>query len=298
PLPGKELVMLMTPLRQKMMDDLQLRNYSDRTIKAYLRCVSNFARHFGKTPDELGPPQIREYQLYLVKQKQCSWAVFNQTVCALRFLYNTTLGCKEMIEEIPYPRFEKRLPVVLSQTEVATLLQATRNLKHRALLTTIYATGLRVSEVTNLVVSDIDSSRMIIQVRQGKWRKDRFVMLSPNLLTLLREYWKAYHPRHWLFPGQNPSRPIDNATAYRVCQRAAEAAKLSKSISPHTLRHSFATHLLEAGTDLRTIQLLLGHRNLKTTAVYLHVSTLALRSTTSPLDLLGTSSSPETTQTT
>lgn len=283
----------MTLLRQRMADDLRLRNYSDRTIKAYLRCVSNFARHFGKPPDELGPPHIREYQLYLVKEKQCSWAVFNQTVCALRFFYNTTLGCKEMIEEIPYPRFEKRLPVVLSQTEVDALLRAVKNLKHRALLTTIYATGLRVSEVTNLVVNDIDSSRMIVQVRRGKGRKDRFVMLSPKLLTLLREYWKAYHPRHWLFPGQNPSRPIDNATAYRVCQRAAEAAKLSKSISPHTLRHSFATHLLEAGTDLRTIQLLLGHRNLKTTAVYLHVSTVALRSTVSPLDLLGNSPSDE-----
>jgi integrase/recombinase XerD len=287
----------MTPLRQRMEDDLQLRNYSDRTIKAYLRCVSNFALHFGKSPDELGPAHIREYQLYLVKQKQCSWAVFNQTVCALRFFYNTTLGCKEMIEEIPYPRFEKRLPVVLSQTEVDALLRAVKNLKHRALLTTIYATGLRVSEVTNLLVTDIDSSRMIIQVRQGKGRKDRFVMLSPNLLTLLREYWKAYHPRHWLFPGQNRRRPINNATAYRICQQAAAAAKLSKSISPHTLRHSFATHLLEAGTDLRTIQLLLGHRNLKTTAVYLHVSTLALRSTISPLDLLGTSSSVEPTAT-
>jgi integrase/recombinase XerD len=287
----------MSPLRQRMADDLCLRNYSDRTIKAYLRCVSNFARHFGKSPDELGPDHIREYQLYLVKQKQCSWAVFNQTVCALRFFYNTTLGCTEMIEEIPYPRFEKRLPVVLSQAEVDALLRALKNLKHRAVLTTIYATGLRVSEVTNLVVSDIDSSRMIIQVRQGKGRKDRFVMLSPNLLTLLREYWKAYHPRHWLFPGQNPSRPINNATAYRICQHAAEAANLSKAISPHTLRHSFATHLLEAGTDLRTIQLLLGHRNLKTTAVYLHVSTLALRSTISPLDLLESSSSVEAART-
>ena len=287
----------MTPLRQRMADDLLLRNYSDRTCRAYLRCVSNFARHFGKSPDQLGPPHIREYQLYLVKQKQCSWAVFNQTVCALRFFYNTTMGCKEMIEEMPYPRFEKRLPVVLSQTEVAALLQAVKNLKHRTLLTTIYATGLRVSEVTNLLVSDIDSSRMIVQVRQGKGRKDRFVMLSPNLLTLLRQYWKAYHPRHWLFPGQNPSDPINNATAYRICQQAAQAAKLSKSISPHTLRHSFATHLLEAGTDLRTIQLLLGHRNLKTTAVYLHVSTLALSSTISPLDLLGTSSSVEPTPT-
>jgi integrase/recombinase XerD len=223
--------------------------------------------------------------------------VFNQTVCALRFLFNTTLGCKEMIEEIPYPRFEKRLPVVLSQTEVAALLQAVNNLKHRALLTTIYATGLRVSEVTNLVVTDIDSRRMVVQVRQGKGRKDRFVIVSPNLLTLLRQYWKAYQPGHWLSPGQNQSRPIDPATAYRVCQRAAQAANLAKSISPHTLRHSFATHLLEAGTDLRTIQLLLIHRNLKATAVYLHVSTLALRSTTSPLDLLGTSSSVETTET-
>jgi len=232
-----------------------------------------------------------------VKQKQCSWAVFNQTVCALRFFYNTTLGCKEMIEEIPYPRFEKRLPVVLSQTEVDALLRAVKNLKHRALLTTIYATGLRVSEATNLLITDIDSSRMIVQVRQGKGRKDRFVMLSPNLLTLLREYWRVYQPRDWLFPGQNRSRPINNATAYRICQQAARAAKLSKSISPHTLRHSFATHLLEAGTDLRTIQLLLGHRNLKTTAVYLHVSTLALSSTISPLDLLGTSSSVEPTPT-
>jgi integrase/recombinase XerD len=287
----------MTPLRERMLDDLRIRNYSERTIKAYLRCIANFARHFGKSPDQLGPAEIREYQLYLVKQRRCSWAVFNQTVCALRFFYITTLGRKEMIEEIPYPRFEKRLPVVLSQTEVAALLLSVRNLKHRAILTTVYATGLRVSEVTNLLVTDIDSTRMIVQVRQGKGRKDRFVMLSPNLLVLLREYWKAYKPSHWLFPGRSPSRPIDVATVYRVCQRAARAAKISKSVSPHTLRHSFATHLLEAGTDLRTIQLLLGHRNLKTTAFYLHVSTLALRSTTSPLDLLLTSSSVEATAT-
>ena len=287
----------MTPLRERMLDDLRLRNYSDRTIKAYLRCITDFARYFGKSPDELGPTEIREYQLYLVKQKRCSWAVFNQTVCALRFFYRTTLGCKEMIEEIPYPRFEKRLPVVLSQTEVAALLQSLKNLKHRAILTTIYATGLRVSEVTNLLATDIDSTRMIVQVRQGKGRKDRFVMLSANLLALLREYWKAYKPTHWLFPGRIANRPIDVATVYRVCQRAARVAKLSKSVSPHTLRHSFATHLLEAGTDLRTIQLLLGHRNLKTTSFYLHISNLALRSTTSPLDLLLASSSVEATAT-
>ena len=287
----------MTPLRERMSDDLRLRNYSDRTMKAYLRCIANFARHFGKSPDQLGPADIREYQLYLVKQRQCSWAVFNQTVCALRFFYSTTLGCKEMVQEIPYPRFEKRLPVVLSQTEVAALLLAVKNLKHRAILTTIYATGLRVSELTNLLATDIDSTRMVVQVRQGKGRKDRFVMLSPNLLTLLRQYWKAYQPTHWLFPGHNPSRAINDATVYRICQRAAQAAKLSKSVSPHTLRHSFATHLLEAGTDLRTIQLLLGHRNLKTTSFYLHISNLALRSTTSPLDLLLASSSVEATAT-
>jgi integrase/recombinase XerD len=287
----------MTVLRERMLDDLRLRNYSDSTIKVYLRCIANFARHFGKSPDQLGPAQIREYQLYLVKQMRCSWALFNQTVCALRFFYGTTLGSKEMIEEIPYPRFEKRLPVVLSQTEVAALLLSKKNLKHRAILTTIYATGLRVSEVTNLQVTDIDSTRMIVQVRQGKGRKDRLVMLSPNLLTVLRQYWQAYKPAHWLFPGPNPSRSINDATVYRICRQAARAAKLSKSVSPHTLRHSFATHLLEAGTDLRTIQLLLGHRNLKTTALYLHVSTLALRSTTSPLDLLMTSSSVEATAT-
>ena len=285
----------MTPLREKMSDDLRLRNYSDSTIKAYLRCIANFARHFGKSPDQLGPVEIREYQLYLVKEKRCSWAVFNQTVCALRFFYSTTLGRKEMIEEIPYPRFEKRLPVVLSQAEVGALLQSLKNLKHRTILTTIYATGLRVSEVSNLLVTDIDSTRMIVQVRQGKGRKDRFVMLSPNLLTLLREYWKTYRPAHWLFPGHDPSHPVNDATIYRICQHAAQAAKLAKSVSPHTLRHSFATHLLEAGTDLRTIQLLLGHRNLKTTATYLHVSTLALRSTTSPLDLLSTTPSVEAT---
>jgi integrase/recombinase XerD len=281
----------MTPLREKMSDDLQLRNYSERTIKAYLRCIADFARHFAKSPDQLGPAEIREYQLYLVKEKRCSWSVFNQTVCALRFFYSSTLGRKEMIEEIPYPRCEKRLPVVLSQAEVAALLQSLKNLKHRTILTTICATGLRVSGVTHLKVADIDSTRMIVQVRQGKGRKDRFVMLSPTLLTLLREYWKAYRPTQWLFPGHDPRRPVNDATVYRICQHAAEAAKLSKSVSPHTLRHSFATHLLEAGTDLRTIQLLLGHRNLKTTAFYLHVSTLALRSTTSPLDLLSANSS-------
>jgi integrase/recombinase XerD len=276
----------MTALCQKMIADLQLRNYSPCTIRAYVRCVSSFAQHFHQSPDQLGPAHIREYQLYLVQQKKASWALFNQTVCALRFFYQVTLGRKEMIEHIPYPRFEKRLPIVLSQAEVAVLLQATHNLKHRAILTTTYAAGLRVSEVASLRVVDIDSQRQIINVCQGKGCKDRFVMLSPHLLDLLRQYWKAYRPSHWLFPGDDPNRHINPVTIYRICQQAGRDAKLSKPVSPHSLRHAFATHLLEAGTDLRTIQLLMGHRNLKTTALYMHVSTLALRSTASPLDLL------------
>lgn len=276
----------MTALRQKMTEDLCLRNYSSSTIRVYLRCVASFAQHFEKSPDQLGPEHVREYQIFLVQQKKASWALFNQTVCALRFFYHVTLGRKEMIEHIPYPRFEKRLPVVLSQSEVRAVLEAKSNLKHRALLTTIYAAGLRVSEVVNLRLTDIDSQRQVIRIRQGKGHKERLVMLSPNLLELLREYWKAYRPLTWLFPGDDQQRPLTTTSVYNICRQAAQEAELSKPVSPHTLRHSFATHLLEAGTDLRTIQLLLGHRNLKTTAIYLHVSTLALCSTASPLDLL------------
>lgn len=278
----------MTLLRKKMLEDLQLRNYSSRTVDAYIRCLASFAKHFGKSPDLLGPTHIREYQLFLVQQKKASWALFNQTVCALRFFYHVTLGKKWMIEHIPYPRHEKKLPVVLSLSEVAALFQATHNLKHRAILMTTYAAGLRVSEVVNLFVTDIDSHRGLICVRQGKGHKDRYVMLSPKLLSNLRDYWKSQKPKHWLFPGEDPGQPITTTTVYRVCQQAGQAAKLSKPVTPHSLRHSFATPLLEAGTDLRTIQILLGHRNLKTTAIYMHVSTLAVRSTVSPLDLLNT----------
>ena len=276
----------MSALRQKMIADLQLRNYSPHTIEAYVRCVASFAKHFHQSPDQLGPDQIREYQIFLVRQKKASWALFIQTVCALRFFYHTTLGRKEMIDYIPYPRREKRLPTVLSQAEVASLLQATNNLKHRTILTTIYAAGLRVSEVANLRPAEIDSRRQVIVVRQGKGHKDRLVMLSPHLLELLRQYWKAYRPPLWLFPGDDPHRPIRTRSIHRICRRVGAAAGLTKTITPHVLRHSFATHLLEAGTDLRTIQLLMGHRSLKTTTLYLHVSAQALCSTASPLDRL------------
>jgi len=277
-----------SPLRKKMTEDLQIRNYSPHTIDAYLRCVANFAKHFGKSPEVLTPDHIRQYQLFLLQQRQVSWAVINQTVCALRFFYQQTLGRKWMVEFIPYPKRVKKLPLVLSQAEVLTLLEATTSLKHYTILATIYATGLRVSEAANLLVSDISSDRQLIAVRQGKGRKDRFVMLSPKLLEVLRQYWKAYRPAPYLFPGDVPGRPISRDGIHYICHKAAIATQLSKPVTPHVLRHSFATHLLEAGTDLRTIQLLLGHNSLRTTAIYLHVSNLALRSTTSPLDLLPT----------
>jgi site-specific recombinase XerD len=275
-----------SPLRRKMIEDLQIRNYSPHTIDAYIRCVANFAKHFGKSPEALTPADVRQYQLFLLQQRQVSWAVINQTVCALRFFYQQTLGRKWMIEFIPYPKRVKKLPLVLSQTEVQALLEAAANLKHRTILATIYATGLRVSEAASLLVSDIGSERQLIAVRQGKGRKDRFVMLSPKLLEMLRKYWRAYRPAPYLFPGDVPGRAISRDGIHYICSKAAAEAQLSKPVTPHVLRHTFATHLLEAGTDLRTIQLLLGHSSLRTTAVYLHVSNLTLNSTASPLDLL------------
>lgn len=276
----------MTELRRKMLEELQLRNYSPHTQRAYIRCVADFAKHFNTAPDRLGPEHVHEYQLFLVHRKKLSWSPFTQAVCALRFFYNDVLHWNWMIEYIPYPRHEQKLPVVLSPAEVAALFQSTPNLKHRAILTTMYAAGLRVSELINLQVRDIDSQRQLICVRQGKGHKDRRVMLSPKLLEILRTYWKRYRPRTWLFPGRNPERPIAQKTVWRICYQARAAAHLVKPISPHTLRHCFATHLLEEATDLRRIQILLGHRNLKTTAKYLHVSNLAVHSTVSPLDRL------------
>ena len=193
----------MTELRRRMLEELRLRNYSPNTIEIYIRCVAKFAQHFRLSPDRLGPEHIRQYQLFLVQRKKVAWAVFNQTVCALRFFYHHILHRDWMIEHIPYPRHEQKLPVVLSPAEVAAVFEATRNLKHRTILMTIYAAGLRVSELTNLRVTDIDSQRQVICVRQGKGRKDRQVMLSPKLLEVLRIYWKSYRPAVWLFPWQS-----------------------------------------------------------------------------------------------
>ena len=228
----------MTALRQRMRDDLQLRNYSDHTIRAYLRCVADFAQHFRTSPEHLGPEQVRTYQLFLVQDKQVSWTTVVQTVCALRFFYTVTLRRPMMLEYIASPQRPLTLPIILSQAEVATLLSTPRNLKHRAILTTLYAAGLRVSELCQLHVTDIDSARMVLRVRQGKGQDDRYVMLSPKLLPLLRQYWQQDTPRPWLLPGHPRTRPLTTRAVYSICRDAGQAAHLPKAIHPHVLRNA------------------------------------------------------------
>jgi integrase/recombinase XerD len=275
----------MTPLRRRMIEDMRLRNLAPRTIETYVDRVAAFARHFGTSPEHLGPEHIRAYLLHLVEQK-ASWAMFNQTRCALRFLYRTTLKRPWVDDGVVGVRTPRKLPVVLGLDEVAQFFAAVANLKHRAILMTAYAAGLRLSEVVSLRVADIDSRRMVLRVRQGKGRKDREVMLSPRLLTVLRRYWQVVRPGGYLFPGRDPDRPISHSAVQRACKAALRRSGLTKRISPHSLRHSFATHLLEAGTDVRTIQILLGHSHLSTTARYTHISAARLHGTTSPLDRL------------
>lgn len=286
----------MTPLRQRMIDDMTLRGLKPKTIRAYVDCIARFARHFGKSPDILGTAEIRSYLLYLTHDRHVSSSTYNQALCALKFLYRITLGKDWGLDGLARTRRQTKLPVVLSLDEVDRFFQAITSLRHRAILMTAYAAGLRISEVLALRTDDIDSQRMVIRVRQGKGSKDRYVMLSPKLLTLLREYWRAhrrrkvYQPGPWLFPGNVAGQPITGRAVYEACEAACRAAGLEKHVTVHTLRHSFATHLLEGGTDLRTIQILLGHRSLNTTARYLHVATATLQSTHSPLDRLGSQS--------
>jgi site-specific recombinase XerD len=276
----------MTPLRQRMIEDMRIRNYSPQTIENYVDQVAAFARYFGKSPDELGPGHIRGYQLYLIDEKKASWSTFNNAVCALRLFYQVTLKKDWMIKHLPYGKRPKTLPVVLSKEEVLRLFAAMPNLNYRIVLMTAYSAGLRVSEVARLRVEDIDCQRMLIRVRQGKGRKDRYVMLSSTLREVLGGWLKVAEPSNWLFPGARAGQYISRRTLSRACKAAAEAAGIQKRVSMHTLRHSFATHLLESGTDIRTIQQLLGHAQLKTTAIYTHVSDDKIRATRSPLDLL------------
>lgn len=276
----------MTPLRRRMIEDMTLRNFTPSTIQAYVRCVARFARYFDIVPDRLGPEHIRGYLLYLLQERGASMSHYNVTRCALRFFYGVTLGRDDVPESITPAKQPRTLPVVLSSDEVVRFFAAISNLKHRAILMTAYAAGLRISEVTRLRVADIDSQRRVIRVYQGKGRKDRYSMLSPRLLLVLRQYWKVVRPRDYLFPGNLPEKPIAPGTVLKACHRACHHAGLGKDVTVRTLRHSFATHLLEAGTDLRTIQVLLGHRSLNTTARYVHVATASLPSTRSPLDRL------------
>jgi integrase/recombinase XerD len=276
----------MTPLRQRMLEDMKIRNLSPRTCETYTSHVARFAKHFRKSPEHLGPEEIRTYQLYLIK-RGVSWSVFNQTVCGLRFLYKHTLKRDWSIEEIRFPKKPRKLPVVLSRSEVWEFLRSIKKFKYRVILTTIYAAGLRASEVSNLKLVDIDSERMVIRVEQGKGMKDRYVMLSPRLLDLLRQYWKAERPTGpWLFSAASCNRPIPTEAIQRTCIKAVHALGWSKAVGPRILRHCFATHLLEAGVNVRTIQMLMGHRSLESTQRYTHVSTKTIGETASPIDLL------------
>jgi site-specific recombinase XerD len=283
--PAMELSM--TPLRQRMIEDMQVRNLAWHTQRAYIQQISLFARHFGKSPEILGPADIRAYQLHLSQEKRLSASSILVAVAAIRFLYKVTLGRGWSVDEIiPTCRKPQKLPVVLSQDEVARFLDAVDSRKHRAILTICYAAGLRVSEAVRLTPAAIDSERMVICVEEGKGRKDRYVMLSPRLLDVLRTYWHAVHPKNFLFPGDIPDQPISTFAVQDACKKARRRAGIAKPVTPHSLRHAFAVHLLESGTDLRTIQLLLGHRNLSTTARYLRLATSKVCATASRLDAL------------
>jgi integrase/recombinase XerD len=277
----------MTPLRRRMTEDMQVRNLSPHTQNSYVQQVSLFARHFNKAPEELGPEDIRAYQVYLTNERKLATSSILIAVSALRFLYKVSLRRDWTFEDvIPAPKKPQKLPVVLSPEEVLHFLESIGSTKHRAILTTCYAAGLRISEAIRLKPTDIDSQRMVIRVDQGKGQKDRYVMLSPKLLETLRNYFRAVRPKGWLFEGDVSARPITRGAVERTCQKASRISGIRKPISPHSMRHAFAVHLLESGTDVRTIQLLLGHRSLATTARYLRIATSKVCSTSSPLDLL------------
>jgi site-specific recombinase XerD len=286
----------MTRLRQIMLDELERRNYTQTTRRAYLFGVADFARHFHRPPDQLGLDHVRDYQVHLFRVRKLASATVAARVAALRFLFVQVLKRPWTVEQMPYPKRPQRLPTVLSQDEVRRLIDAALTPLHRLVLMILYATGLRRTELVRLKVADLDSHAMVIHVRGGKGRKDRDVMLPATLLDALRQYWRnlEHKPRVWLFPGgrwhSRIEQPMTDKVVWYACQQAALRAGIDKPVHPHTLRHSFATHLLEAGTDLRTIQLLLGHSDLKATTVYLHLSHRHIQTTASPLEALALAS--------
>jgi len=281
----------MSPLRRRMTEDMTIRNLSPATQRSYIHAVSRFSQYFRRSPDRLGLEEVRAYQVHLAS-KGVAWGSLNQVVCALRFFYGVTLGEATIPERIAYAREPRKLPTVLSADEVVRFLEAVSSLKARVALTTAYAAGLRVSEVVALKVRDIDSGRMVMRIEHGKGDKERYAMLSATLLGILRAYWRLARPRLYLFPGRTPDKPVEANVLYAACRSAAAAAGLDKRVSVHVLRHSFATHLLEQGADIRVIQVLLGHENLSTTARYTRVSTEVIAGTASPLDRLALSVTP------
>jgi integrase/recombinase XerD len=279
----------MTPLRQRMLDELQRRNYSPSTFRGYIQTVKQFADYFDKSPDKLGTEEVRRFQLYLLKEKKLEPSTVKIRLSALRFPYKKTLRRRDLdIDDLPFPKVPKKLPVVLSHEEVTRLIEAASNLKYRTILMLLYSTGLRRAEAPLVKLADIDSQRMIIHIRQGKGSRDRDLPMSPKLLHALREYYRSKRPKIYLFPSTagrlGVEKPISDKTVWHAVRGAAKRAGLTKTIGPHTLRHTFATHLCEAGADLRTIQLLLGHSCLKETAIYLHLSQRHLRAVINPLD--------------
>jgi len=276
----------MTALRQRMLADLQVRNYAGRTQRMYLARVAQMARHLGRSPDRLTPEEVEDFVRHYRLEAGASCSALKQMAAALRFLYRVTLKRPEMVPHVAYPREKRRQPVVLSRGEVARLLDAIGDLKHRTIAMTLYGAGLRISEALQLQLSDVDSQRMVLTVRHGKGDLDRHVMLSPVLLHALRAYWRIHRPELWLFPGRDPDRPLSATAVQRALRTARAQAGIRKRATPHVLRHSFATHLMEDGTDIRVIQMLLGHRSIRTTARYMHVADGVVRNTPSPLDRL------------
>jgi integrase/recombinase XerD len=274
-----------SPLRRRMIDDMTIRNLAPKTQQGYIRIIKNFAAFLGRSPDTASFEDVRRFQLHLAASG-VGTGVLNQAVSALRFFFRITLGRRNITEHPLFVREPRKLPVVLSPEEVARLLDAAPGLKYKVALSVAYGAGLRASEVVSLKVSDIDSPRMLIRVEPGKGRKDRSVMLSPHLLELLRAWWRAARPQGWLFPGQNPVNPLTTRQLNRACHAAAARAALDKPVSLHTLRHSFATHLLEQNIDIRVIQVLLGHAKLESTALYTRVATKTIRAIMSPLEHL------------
>ncbi len=284
----------MTALRQRMVEDMRLRNFSPHTEAAYVRAVAGFARHFDKSPEQLTGEDARQYLLHLIQNQKASVSLYNITRCALQFFYGITLGRDERFDRLPCARERKRLPAVLSKDELQRFFAVIRNTKHRAMFMTSYGAGLRVSELISLKASDIDSARMLIRIRCGKGQKDRYAKLSAHLLSVLRDYYKRCKPGAVLFPGSDRDRPIGRLVVNALARKIAIKAGIGKRVSSHTFRHSYATHMLDAGADLRTIQVLLGHRNIKSTAIYMHVSQAKIDAAPSPLDLMYPASKPPT----